>query len=778
MANFDEIRAVKARARARLLAIPGVHSVAIGGKKVGGKKTADLAIAVFVKRKKPASELRPGDVIPAEIEGVKTDVIEEPMPQLHATFPDVEQYDVLDGGIQIQAGTSVTGTGTLGCIAKTLDPEPKYVALTCHHVVALWSAADFELKGSVSGEMTHAYFWGKDVTGVRISVSVTLKPTGGGASTTVGPFTYVTTATDTPVTIATKVAGLITATANPNLSASAGTYAPSPTAGDLHVTPVGAFTAEMSCAVQPLWVTQTSITVVTFNGLVRPGFLAVARIYIGPLSSNPGQYVDALYTTAVGDDLHAIASKVAAEINALANPGLTATGPATPTGSEVTIAANAGFHVSFDEASIFSPMTNDKDAKLGAIVAPDTITLTGGVDGDDYGIYTNVDAGGTLRSFGTFLNPAKKQPLDQIARAIASGLAAESIPGVTVTASGAKITVTGAEIVQCYISSDIRIGQPVNNFGSSCSHCCSRRFGRVLDARLEIDTCAIQLDGGKQYVAEIKDIGLVTGSYAITGADVATPGVYKVKKRGCTSGITNGTADYLNAEGNIGDEVFHRYYTDAIKIAGNSFSIPGDSGSALLNSSNQVVGIVFGGSTIYGYATPIQTIEAALNVAIQSATITDPVTVPDASGAHAMSMLPEKAAPVPEFDWQRLHEAELELKATPEGGEIMTAVRRHIPETQDLILRNRRFAATWRRYGGPLIVQAVLRMAQRRDEHLPQTIKGRPLLACLKKIQEMLDKCASPELCRDLTHYQSRLEAAMTMTYAELVHSLQTAVQE
>ena len=75
-------------------------------------------------------------------------------------------------------------------------------------------------------------------------------------------------------------------------------------------------------------------------------------------------------------------------------------------------------------------------------------------------------------------------------------------------------------------------------------------------------------------------------------------------------------------------------------------------------------------------------------------------------------------------------------------------------------------------------MQAVLRMAQRRDEHMPQTIKGRPLLACLKKIQEMLDKCASPELCRDLAHYRSRLESALAMTYAELVHSLQTAGQE
>jgi hypothetical protein len=83
-----------------------------------------------------------------------------------------------------------------------------------------------------------------------------------------------------------------------------------------------------------------------------------------------------------------------------------------------------------------------------------------------------------------------------------------------------------------------------------------------------------------------------------------------------------------------------------------------------------VVGILFGENNTYTYAVPIQTIETAMALAVETATNTSPVTVPNAGGAHAMAMLPEKAAPMPEFDWQRLHEAELELKATPEGGEI------------------------------------------------------------------------------------------------------------
>ena len=63
------------------------------------------------------------------------------MLQLFAgTLPDEEQYDVMEGGIQIQ-GRTVAGKGTLGCIARTDDePHPRIVGVTCHHLFALWSS--------------------------------------------------------------------------------------------------------------------------------------------------------------------------------------------------------------------------------------------------------------------------------------------------------------------------------------------------------------------------------------------------------------------------------------------------------------------------------------------------------------------------------------------------------------------------------------------------------------------------------------------------------------
>src|ERR1700733_581036 len=76
MTDVDRIRAVKRAAAARLHAIRGVHSVGVGFKVVGGKKTDELAITVFVDKKKKPGELAQHEIIPSEIDGVKTDVVQ------------------------------------------------------------------------------------------------------------------------------------------------------------------------------------------------------------------------------------------------------------------------------------------------------------------------------------------------------------------------------------------------------------------------------------------------------------------------------------------------------------------------------------------------------------------------------------------------------------------------------------------------------------------------------------------------------------------------------
>ena len=102
MPDFDRIREVKRGARERLFAIPGVHCVGIGPKQVAGQYTNEHAIVVSVTRKKPLGELQPGEAIPAEIDGVKLDVVASPVPRLLSE--DTNSYPSLRGGIQIKSG--------------------------------------------------------------------------------------------------------------------------------------------------------------------------------------------------------------------------------------------------------------------------------------------------------------------------------------------------------------------------------------------------------------------------------------------------------------------------------------------------------------------------------------------------------------------------------------------------------------------------------------------------------------------------------------------------
>ncbi len=74
MTDLSVIKGVKERHEKQLLAKKNVVGVGIGYKAVAGRVTDQLSIVVMVEEKVPAEALESGDVIPAEIEGIPTDV--------------------------------------------------------------------------------------------------------------------------------------------------------------------------------------------------------------------------------------------------------------------------------------------------------------------------------------------------------------------------------------------------------------------------------------------------------------------------------------------------------------------------------------------------------------------------------------------------------------------------------------------------------------------------------------------------------------------------------
>ncbi len=150
MKTFAEIRRIKTEKEDDLLSRPGITGVDVGPKFVKGKKTDEIAIRVYVEKKKdvPAKEK-----IPATINGVKTDVIERrfvlhqlavPVSEL-APKADTGTYDPLVGGIGIGPCKAVDGyvyVGTLGCLVRDRDTS-EILMLSNYHVLAeKWSNGD------------------------------------------------------------------------------------------------------------------------------------------------------------------------------------------------------------------------------------------------------------------------------------------------------------------------------------------------------------------------------------------------------------------------------------------------------------------------------------------------------------------------------------------------------------------------------------------------------------------------------------------------------------
>lgn len=115
---IDSVAAIE-----KLSAIPGVERVGLGLKEKAGEVLPEYVFRVYVKQKKPPDELLPEELIPPEIDGIKTDVVVLTDTQLCC------QTRVVPGdGISRDR----EAPGTLGCIVRK---AARTFILTNKHVI-------------------------------------------------------------------------------------------------------------------------------------------------------------------------------------------------------------------------------------------------------------------------------------------------------------------------------------------------------------------------------------------------------------------------------------------------------------------------------------------------------------------------------------------------------------------------------------------------------------------------------------------------------------------
>jgi hypothetical protein len=357
-----------------------------------------------------------------------------------------------------------------------------------------------------------------------------------------------------------------------------------------------------------------------------------------------------------------------------------------------------------------------------------------------------------------------------------------------------------------------RVGQPTN-FASS-TKCCSRLFGTFVagDRDTVRDAAAVQLDPGMQWMAEIVDVGAVSGTHTITVAEAATL-TYSVQKRGAKTRLTGGVVEAINATHTTDGITRHnvtvvrpKYNLAVPDDEITYFADHGDSGSAVLNDDNEVVGLHYGGSldeelgVRKGLELPIDVVlglfetEDELPVAV--ATADDVGIVHTVPGAAALRV-PEELIPalsttepslrvlapagahvlpgVPGPGEEMLAAVRARLATSAAGRDILALWPRHQRELVRLVDEHRRVAIVWHRCGGPALVQTLIRMAGRHDLALPATINGRPLADCLNRIHDAFAVPASPELRAALRTARDALPDLAGLTYPGIMAALDAA---
>jgi len=789
MPDLDPIRQVKEKVEARLRQYPGVHAVGIGEKYVNGKPSGETAIVVLVSKKKPLDQLKTEDVVPTEMEGVKIDVIEVPMPRLDMSANPTNLTRTIspDARSITFAGKTNPGAGLLitvqytGTPIATSPPAPGPPYFAAPYETGNYDTLTSIAQGVAKSIQDDGRIQGLSATSNVATVTATIPA---GAALTITDVTI--TAIDDAQYFDKWVRGGIQLALGTRVNGS-GTLGCLATTAVTSQDPQGKVVALTNHHVVRPDAKGTTNLAATWNPANSQIQLAskdgnpitdvttdtVVAVHITTSSAEDAAY----YRTNANDVFADVATGLSKAITSLGLSGVTT----TPGASTLTVTGTTQMSV-----QVRGPLTTE--GSVSAQVKVDTLTFQGTIDDDDYGIFVNIHPGNSP-SFGVFVNPAKGKDADGMAKQVweAFNNLPASVDKGSVTMpqpSGEELIVNHAELIEYFITNDIRVGQPDPSFGSSCCHCCSHRIGRVLDARLDLDAALIQLDPDIKYKPEIQDLGLVAG--------VEPPAINMwVRKRGRTMPVTAAQSAQIrltNTSGVVYGTL--RLYKNALLIQSMTrgrFGAPGDSGSAIVDESNtKVVGLHWGGYDIWSFATPMDRIVAAfpalqltLNPAAAQGQAVDAVrTVP--KPAAQMEAAPESLAratrPVmigARLD-ERLREAEDEIVSVPAGKEYADLIRLHFNEGQQLVNRNRRVATAWHRNGGPELLQAILRIIQLRDERLPKELNGKPLTECLNRMLRVMARYASPRFSSDLRQHAPRLAGLAGLSFNDMLSMLQS----
>ena len=131
MPVIDEIKTLRQKHQKKILKKKNVLGLGVGYKETGGKKTDELSLVVLVEKKEDISTLSKKDIVPTEVEGVKTDV--KVVGKIVAQKLRTDRWRPSPAGISI--GHFAITAGTLGAVVRDAATNETLI-LSNNHVMA------------------------------------------------------------------------------------------------------------------------------------------------------------------------------------------------------------------------------------------------------------------------------------------------------------------------------------------------------------------------------------------------------------------------------------------------------------------------------------------------------------------------------------------------------------------------------------------------------------------------------------------------------------------
>jgi len=352
---------------------------------------------------------------------------------------------------------------------------------------------------------------------------------------------------------------------------------------------------------------------------------------------------------------------------------------------------------------------------------------------------------------------AKYRPLKggvQIARAGSDGLGTIACFGHLDTPEGEVILLTAAHVVGIMqddtpagrtggSNNNIELGQP-SHTESWCCKCNDIAVTVHGVNHRRLDYAIARLKPGVTRIAEIEEIGAITA--------IGEPMMGQaVKKRGRTTGLTTGNISMLlmNAAGTAveGYEVKKNGGNDA-------FTLGGDSGAAVLNNANEIIGLHHEGNGDTATGPNIVSRGTRIQVVLDSLE-TDGFRISITTGGGGGES--ELEAPAPAAGADVLWAVELRLRQTEAGRHLWALIERHQREVLHLVNDVRPVTVAWRRNEGPTFLAAIGRSLKEPLYRIPHQVGGVSRVQCAVAIATMLDAHGSERLRADLAQHRALL---------------------